>query len=290
MMRNFKLFSLSLALVWTWIVAAQAQAGMLTATLSSSDPLNPATPVNINLGDGTTAGMFVYTPGVVNWTIAPGGNQTGLNIPTNFTSFCIELTQDISPGNSYAYTVNTSDPNTGLASAPVSSTPGNGMGTAAANALAQLFGQYYNTMMANGTGVDAAAFQLAIWKIEYDWGIPGDTSISAGNTSFATGNFLANSSGVGSTNVNNANAAISLAENWLNSIAANPITDTPASVGLYALTNPNYQDQIIEVPPSSLPVPSTAYLAGFSILCLFGYRYVSRKTLGMKRIATLLPL
>lgn len=56
------------------------------------------------------------------------------------------------------------------------------MGDIKAREIAQLWGAFFGTL---GTSNDmAAAFQLAIWKIEYDWG-------SANLNNFAAGNFRA---------------------------------------------------------------------------------------------------
>jgi hypothetical protein len=243
------------------LAAAPARAGFVTATLANSynSALNPSDAVTINMGDGSPANIS-YNPGKVNWTL---NTESGILLPANFITFCLELTQDINPGGQYTYNV------TPVASAP---TPGssqtggiNGMGATKANEIALLWGAFYGQIGTDGT--KAAAFQLAIWKIEYDWG-------DSNQANFGKGNFQAqnNSSTIGDP--------VGLATTWLNDLS-NPNNHYTAAQNLEALTSTSAQDQIVQ----ALPVPPSAYLAGIGTLCLLGYGYLRRKPLLLSRIA-----
>ena len=231
-----------------------ARAGTITALLNGTGLdgiINPGADVTINRGDGSTPSV-AYHPGVVNWTMAPNGNQSGLPFARNFTTFCIELTQDISPGNSYTYTL--SD----LASAPKPGSGqtgnGNGMGATKADKIAELWGAFDGPIGTDGT--KAAAFQLAIWKIEYDW---GDSNFD----NFSGGNFRAS----------NNSAAVNQATTWLDAIYNN--NNLARAQGLWALTNSTAQDQITQVAP--VAAPPSIYLAGAGALCLAGCAWWRRK-------------
>jgi hypothetical protein len=238
-----------------------ARAGTITALLNGTGLdgiINPGADVTINLGDGSTPNID-YHPGVVNWKLL--SNNSALPFANNFTTFCIELTQDIAPNTPVTYTL------TDLASAPKpgSSKSGgtNGMGATKATEISELWGQYYNSIGTND--VNAAAFQLAIWKIENDW---GDSSMSGSNF-FTSGNFRA-------TDPQDNNQVTKLATQWLAYLEAHP--GLPPAQGLWALTSPSYQDQVTQVPPppgppppSPVPAPPGLCLAGAGALCLAGY-------------------
>jgi hypothetical protein len=246
-MRRFIVPGLIAPLVIIFLAAAPVWADFqVTATLDNTNTLSPSAPVMINLGDGASPSVS-YTPGEVNWTLV---SASGITLPNKFITFCLELTQDIYLGQTYTYSV------TDLASAPK---PGSGatggtsgMGPTKANKIAQLWGGFYDQI---GTdGVKAAAFQLAIWKIEYDWGHPYEANL-------ATGNFQASSPN---------NAAVSQATTLLKDLETHSYQTAP---NLSALTSPDAQDQLVQ----GLPVPPTAYLAGFGVLSLLGYGYVKRR-------------
>jgi hypothetical protein len=185
------------SLILLFSVAASGRADYTTGELHDINGhglyggiLSPGAGVTINLGNGSSPSVAYY-PGVVNWTVAtpPAGKPNASWVPPvggSFTTFCIELSQDINPGKVYTYQL------TALAYAPSPGTapaqanpPHAGMGTIKANAIEELWGQDYSSIATNST--NAAAFQLAIWKIEYDWGTADFDSFGAGNFQ-ATGN------------------------------------------------------------------------------------------------------
>src|SRR5438132_2807655 len=118
-MRILKNWWLTSPLFMLLLTAVPARAGFVTASLDNTNTLSPSAPVTINLGDGTKPTVS-YTPGEVNWTL--NSNTSNIVLPTHFISFCLELTQDISTGTSYQYSVVTVD----KAPNPGSSQSGNG--------------------------------------------------------------------------------------------------------------------------------------------------------------------
>jgi hypothetical protein len=260
-----KTFASAAAVVWTLFVAAQSQAGFVKATLDSNNTLSPSAPVTINLGDGSKPSIN-YTPGAVNWTLVSSDTA----ISSHFSTFCLELTQGINPSSTYTYTL------ANLANAP---TPGssrtgvgtNGMGTTKANEIAQLWSAYYASI--GGNGDRAAAFQLAIWKIEYDWGDPYFDNFTSNPRTGAKNYFQASGN----------STAIGLATSWLDDLKSN--TYTPAS-GLWAMTNPSAQDQIVQIPT---PVPPGAAMATTGVICLFAYGFFRNGMRFRLRAGALVP-
>lgn len=236
------------AVVVVLLATAPGRAGYVTAELNGTNIdniINPGVNVTINLGDGS-APSINYKPGVVNWTLV----ATDSAIPHNFTTFCLELTQDISPGNQYTYSLTALEDAPKPGSGPTGGN--NGMGLTKANEIRDLWGAFHSSI---GTdGVKAAAFQLDIWKIEYDWG-------DASATDFGSGNFQANGNA----------AATSQATTWLMALSNAQNNFTMAN-DLIAMTNPNAQDQLTEL----VPVPPTFALAGAGLLSLLGYGSVRR--------------
>jgi hypothetical protein len=240
------------AAVGVFCCAPPARAELVTAELNGNSLgqiISPGSDVTMNLGDGK-APSVAYHAGVVNWINDTSGASS---LAQNFTTFCIELTQDISPGNQYAYSlVAVQD-----APSPGSKQTGGsgGMGSYKADQIAALWGGYYNSLMSGNANVNAAAFQLAIWKIEYDW-----TSTSQ-STSFTSGNFRASDT----------NGAVSLATTWLTSLKNNNAGFVRAQ-GLIALDSATSQDQITQL--ATAPAPPTALLAavGGLVLAFGAYR------------------
>jgi hypothetical protein len=246
MMRTLKKCSLPVSLLVIFLAAGQGKAEFVTATLNGTglnDILNPGAWVTINLGDGS-APTLNYKPGMVNWKGVPTNSAP---FQGKFTTFCLELTQDINPGTPYTYSL------VSLQNAPKpgsSQTGGaGGMGNIKADEIRKLWGAFYSSI--NGDGTKAAAFQLAIWKIENDWGGSGTSA-----TDFTLGNFRAS----GNT------SATDQASTWLTDLTK-PNTYAPDKT-LMALTSDSYQDQLVSVP---VPVPPSLWLASIGVLCLICY-------------------
>src|SRR5258708_25213821 len=129
-MRRSKIAWLPGCLVIVFVIAGQARAEFVTATLNGTglaDIISPGATVSINLGDGTAPGIS-YKPGFVNWT---GSSTNSPAFRGQFTTFCLELTQDINPGTAYTYIV-VSLENAPKPGSPATGGPG-GMGTTKAN-------------------------------------------------------------------------------------------------------------------------------------------------------------
>ena len=62
------------------------------------------------------------------------------------------------------------------------------MGATKADKIEELWGAFYGSIGTDGT--KGAAFQLAIWKIEYDWGSTSSSDFTKGNFQ-ASGNTAA---------------------------------------------------------------------------------------------------
>ncbi len=254
----------AVVLVAIGFTANQARADQVIATLSSGNPLGPAAgPLNLFLS--TSSGPIRingYSPGEMNWTA--NNNSVVAQNNGKFTSFCIEIPQSVSPGQQVSYNLsqlqNSSIPTSSTASAATK-----------ASEIKQLWTAFFGSIGNDGT--KAAAFQLAIWKIEYDW---GDASMSAAafksNTVFTapTGFFEASGN----------SAVTNLATQWLSDLENN----TYSQANLMALTNGNYQDQVVAV-PVPLPVPPGFALAGMSALCLGGLGLAKLRSRLLKPIA-----
>lgn len=138
--------------------ATMAQADNLVATLNNVSPGVSAT-ISID-GGGSSFGV---NGGLFNWT-KTGGSYAGVN--GDFTTFCIEVTENVAPGNSYTYDIDL------VANGPTTAP----MGAALADQMAELFGRFYGGLNL-GDADQVGGFQLAVWNIVYD----GDATILAGN-------------------------------------------------------------------------------------------------------------
>jgi hypothetical protein len=206
-----------------YFAVVPCRADFVNAMLNS---VTDASTVTINLGDGKTSSYFSYAfAGYVNWT--QQGTSINPMLGKTFSTFCIELTQDVNFGGVYNFTV------TSLENAPKpgsdQSGGSSGMGTAKADAIRGLWAGYYNSIGTNAT--NAAAFQLAIWKIEYDWG-------SASYDNFAAGNFLAKDN----------TAVTTLAKTLVDRVKSG--TYSTKATNLVALSGSSFQDQITQTLPA----------------------------------------
>ena len=251
------------AAVATFCLNTVAEAGTIletfATTLVSQGPSgNPSGSPQVTLynTDGSVATQpspTVSQGGAVNWSkpaYVSGDHDLFAGNPllpadnTTFISFCIELTQDSSFGPKYTVDV------IPLASAPhpQSGPIATGMGDKAAGLIEELWAAHFHDIFyaANGKQNDsttqnsnAAAFQLAIWKLEYDQGATLD---------FTKG-YLQVTDDI-------SDPSVSKASDWLSTI---DLQGNGPKANLLAITGHqgiNFQDQVIEV----LPEPSSMVL------------------------------
>jgi hypothetical protein len=212
--------------------ASSARAGTITAKF---DGVSPSQGISYKLNGGNTQST---TAGVFDWTYVSG---VRLNNGPTFKTFCIDLSHFISTGTTYTY--NLDDPNNPNADAQVFQ---GGLGAAKATLLSELFGKYYTSVVDNKTG---AAFQIAVWDIVYDGGVPN-----------ANSPFKVTSTG----------AAETTALQWLNNLDPNQGANL---IVLDSVPLGNHQDQITLAPA---PEPSTLVLACIGIVGLVGVAWRRR--------------
>ena len=264
----------ALAVICGMMATSAARASSITAELDSP-ALSPGLTSGLKVTFvGGTATNTVNT-GRINWKVT-ASDTTGYGVGTKFSTYCIQGEQSVTSGIPYVYTV------VNLESSGV---PEGGLDAGVLDATAALQIQgLANTYFADAgtaiTGFDAnqtaAAFQLAIWEIEYDGGsgTGKDTYTSGGSTNFLTAG-LVKASGTGTE----ATGAVTLANSWLNHFTA------ATSVTSLALVSYGAQDQLIFNPSTTttttqtaVPVPA-AFPAGVALLTgMFGARKLRRKS------------
>jgi hypothetical protein len=196
----------------------------------------------------------VYT-GVYNLTNDPTratgqgvtiSNDLGSSIP----AFCMDVLQD-APNNFAQYQVITLDSGA-IGGANTA------MGTTRANEIRELFGRFYSQSFTN---TQAAAFQAAIWEIEYE----------------AANNPLDVNSG--SVVVAQSNPAVqTVADGWLGSLTGNP---SYYDNNVRAIGNGTYQDYVFTTSttnPGVFPVPEPLTITAV-VMALGGLgMYVRKRT------------
>ncbi|MFO0784585.1 MAG: hypothetical protein U0636_12995 [Phycisphaerales bacterium] len=161
-------------------------------------------------------------------------NSSGLNLDGSWISYCTEISQNIQiGGGAQTYTISS------VADLP---TPGAGMGSARAEAIARMYFAAGGAQYSNDNDF-CGAFALAIWKVSDDF---DGTLASLG---LGSGNLVLNSS---------INVATQNYLDFLFGAAAN-LNGPQASI--LGLGNGSYQDLIIEVPgPGALALLGAAGL------------------------------
>lgn len=238
------------------------QAGnVVTATLSGSQSLMGTGGTQLKLYDNVahTTQLDAWNSsqgGLLGWTNATVTTGSGTTSIPNFNTACVEVVQNVYWNTPATWTVGS------LATAP---NPGNinnltgGMGADAAgliqalyNAHTDAFGNFTGAGSIGGSSVDAGAFQMAIWKIEYDSATQFNGSTF--NPNFTTGRMISQ---------NPSSAETILATQWLTGLQKAPVTN------VYALISTTGQDQAViglAILPAAPAVPEPASLVVWSLL------------------------
>jgi hypothetical protein len=248
---SFWSFLLSGAALLT--AAGACHADSITAEFNSVTDGGVLVTLGLDNGSGDKLSVSGYA-GEYNWKQLSGSPTLGN--AGSFSTFCIEISQDINFGGKYGY--NLVAPST----APQPSsfwTPAGGMGAADATLIAELWNAHYVSDPNNWSVDGEASFQFAIWDIIY------------GKELTISGYGPAND---GAKVSNDATTAM----DWVNAL---PTDGSGAQANLIALTsngttnpNPNSQDQITGSPyspptPTAAPLPGTAKM-GLILLSAFG--------------------
>lgn len=159
--------------------------------------------------------------------------------PVNrFIGVCIEIGENMSTAQTI-FTVRD------LADAPVDSI--SAMGVVRAEDAAKLVTLAFDGRLANALlpaySAKVLPFQVALWEITQD------RQTTRGAYSLSTGGYR--------------HAANTIATGWLDTL--NGVNSIVMATGLYALTHPDRQDQIVQV----VPIPPAAWLLGSGLLGLF---------------------
>jgi hypothetical protein len=195
--------------------------------------------------------------GAYNWNVMPAAGDTGsATFPVagaSIYTFCIEKTQGfiaVPPPASYPFTVNPA-----VAGSPLSVPPQGDVGAISSGealALQGLFNAHWPEALSND--MNAAAFQLAVWEIEYD----GSEAFNASTNYFGSGNIQANAT-AGSTGAD----AIGIAVGWLNALQPAASLST-----LVALNSDAAQDHLTAV----VPLPPALWAGASMLLGMFAVR------------------
>jgi hypothetical protein len=248
------------------------------ATARTSSNLSVSLYNNVN-GTGLVTTVGVNQGGGFDWKVngSSGGltfvgySPLGATSAVNILTFCIELTQHVANDSQASVVPLEQAPQP--SSGPITDTGNNpviGMGPVAAGRIMQLWSDNFDKVLhpsnytypnstTNLTQSDAVgAFQLAIWKIEYDasnnYGAP------------LTANF-----GAGYLRADTNSLVTKLATAWINAINNND-----PSANLMALTGgkyTNFQDQVFAIPdvgPHASPIPEPGSFAIWSLVAIVG--------------------
>lgn len=209
----------SFLLIVTCILAAKPAIAMPTGTVTMKYLGHDAAPYKtVSLyadSDGT------YPPYEISYSgnIVAGyykhdvsaATGAGTHVPDPLMGFCIDLSQN--PATSYA-TFDVVE----LIQAPEPTFIGTTITTMKANLLQELWGRHYSTSLADQP---AAEFQLAVWEIVFE---------TSGTYDISSGSLKSNSYNTGT------NALL------------NSLDGTGPKARLVALTHPDYQDMLAEIP------------------------------------------
>jgi hypothetical protein len=199
-----------------------------------------------------------YGVGELVWDGTIGGTYSGNPAPFNgtFDTFCIDLNETINFNAVYTFTTETN-----IANAPKVQA-GGPMGTAKANEVGFLFGNYFGAAQSNNDLLQA--FQLALWNIVFDT----DSSVSNGAGLF----YVPTGSSISSAVVADANTMLG------NDTSGTKAGDLEALIGQEIDSTGTFaQDQIVVNPligtGGSVPLPkgslmTAVLMAGYGIFRL----------------------
>ncbi len=266
-----KLWAVGFSALMAAAISSASFGESVTMSLQSapSPGLTGAISVTAKSGSSTTT---IGSEGAFKWSV---GSDTGSTFQsdvihgTPLYTFCIQAFQ--TTGTSYTVA------NLGN-NAPLGGTDGGAIDALAAQQIQGLVDKYWSSIdfaHTNSTNYSfssvsytddevAAAFQIAVWEIEYDGGTGGESYTVGGSTNFFSGgNLKAVSSGNGTLQVEG-QAAINLANGWLNHFTA----DT--TISSFALESSTKQDQLVGIPNATsggaVPTPLPAALPGAAAL------------------------
>jgi hypothetical protein len=278
---------------------ARGAVDIVSITASVNGAPSPGQLVDIHytgaLGSSNFAESEVVYAGQTNWNHAVGTDPGGtlltlmpLSFAANgtFTSYCIDVTQNIYIGNAYTYTGLTDAFVATPIISPLSSYAG--MGSVAAQAVRNLFADEYGAVTrgeqaiqydANPAHTDAsendqsAAFQIALWDIIY--GInstPASVDVTVSGNGFWVSNFH---------NLSSFNQVTEMAD--LFAEAALNGSDQTFDGTLLAMTSPTLPDQVLVGPLTSsqsppLPTPPSLSLVA-PLLAKFAMRKRERQSI-----------
>ena len=269
---NTKAVGISVFAVICGMMATSAvRASSISAQLTSS-VVGPGLPTGLKVTFVGGSPSTTVQTGQINWKVT-SSNTPGYSTGGTFSTYCIQGDQSVTYGQTYTYTVvnleSSGVPEGGLDAGVLDAT--------AALQIQGLANTYFSKAGTAIAGYDAnqtaAAFQLAVWEIEYDGGSGGESfPQTTGYNFFAHG--LLEASGTNSEGT----GAITLADSWLQNFTA------ATSVTSLALVSTGAQDQLIFNPSggsggnqSAVPLPA-AFPAGAALLAgLAGVRKLRRK-------------
>lgn len=176
-------------------------------------------------------------------------NATGLYSTLNGErrTFCIDLAQHVSSNTNTYDIVDIAAETAGISATYAS---------VRASAIASIYNTYGNQAIgtSNTTTNDfAAAFQIAVWELAYDYtGVASSINLAAGITRFQSTNGAALSNGI-----------LSAFNTIISSVGSAQVLP-----GLVALRSASYQDQLVYVPGTLIPSAGSATMAALGGLLM----------------------